>query len=103
MDVTQTDETLASEAASEAEHEEPRYMVVWGALALLTLVEIGVAFLGLSRSLTILALIGLAIWKAMLVALYYMHLRFEPRMLRVVAAAPLLPAAILVLLVLLEY
>jgi cytochrome c oxidase subunit 4 len=78
-------------------------MAIWGALAVLTMIEVGVAFLGMPRSVTILALLGLAIWKALLVALYFMHLRFEPKLLRVVAAAPLIPAIILVVLVLFEY
>jgi cytochrome c oxidase subunit 4 len=78
-------------------------MIIWGALAVLTVIEVGVAFLGLPRSATILALLGLAVWKALLVALYFMHLKYESRALRVIAAAPLLPAALLVLIVLLEY
>jgi cytochrome c oxidase subunit 4 len=86
-----------------AEHKAPRYMAVFGGLAILTLIEVGVAFLGLPRAATILALLGMAVWKALLVALYYMHLRFEPGLLRLVAAAPLVPAAILILLVMLEY
>jgi cytochrome c oxidase subunit 4 len=84
-------------------HARPRYMVIWGALAVLTAIEVGVAFLGLGRSTTILALLGLAIWKALLVAWYFMHLKYESNVLRIVAAAPLIPAAILILLVLLEY
>ena len=95
------DTTPAGGAA--AEHKPPRYMVVWGGLAILTLIEVGLAFMGLPRSATILALLGLAVWKALLVALYFMHLRFEPGALRLVAAAPLIPAAILVLLVMFEY
>ncbi len=88
---------------NEGEHKQPRYMIIWGALAVLTVIEVGVAFLGLPRSATILALLGLAVWKALLVALYFMHLKYESRALRVIAAAPLLPAALLVLIVLLEY
>lgn len=84
-------------------HAQPKYMAIWGALAVLTAIEVGVAFLGLSRSATILALLGLAVWKALLVALYFMHLKFESTALRIVAAAPLLPAALLIVIVLLEY
>ncbi|MFQ5888831.1 MAG: cytochrome C oxidase subunit IV family protein [Gemmatimonadota bacterium] len=87
----------------EARKRQPPYLAVFGGLALLTVVELGVAFMGLPRAVTILGLLGLAIWKALLVALYFMHLRFEPRLVSVVAAAPLLPAAILVVLVLMEY
>lgn len=100
-----------------AEHKKPRYMLVWGGLALLTLIEVYTAVmvrgamrgLGLDVSdetvtmLIILILVGLAIWKAMLVALYFMHLKWETRALKWLAAAPLLPAAIMVVVVLMEY
>lgn len=84
------------------EKKQPPYMVVFGTLGALTVVEIGVAFIGLPRTLTILALIVLAIWKALLVALYYMHLKFEPRPLWLVVASPLPLAVILVMAVLAE-
>jgi cytochrome c oxidase subunit 4 len=77
--------------------------VLMGVLAVLTLLEVGVAFMGFSRTATILALLGMAVWKALLVALYFMHLRFEPTAVRLVAAAPLVPAAILMLLVIFEW
>ena len=98
-----------------AEHKKPRYMLVWGGLALLTAIEVGTAFmvrsalsgLGVSEgtitTLIILILIGLAVWKAMLVALYFMHLKWETRALKWLAAAPLLPATIMVVVVLMEY
>jgi cytochrome c oxidase subunit IV len=82
--------------------KQPPYMVIFGALGLLTLIEISVAFVGLPEVYTILALILLAIWKALLVALYYMHLKFEPRPLWLVVASPLPLAVILVLAVLAE-
>lgn len=84
-------------------HDEPRYMLVWGGLALLTLLEVWVAATGLPKSLIVASLLGMAIWKAALVALYYMHLRFEPLRLVMLAVAPLLPAVILVLAVLQEF
>lgn len=85
------------------EHDEPNYMAVWAGLAALTLLEVWVATLGMSERTAILVLVGLAIWKAVLVALYYMHLRFEPRRLVMVALAPLPLAVILVMAVLMEF
>jgi len=79
-----------------AEHKAPNYIAVWAALAVLTMVELGVVYLQLPRRLTILALVFLALWKAMLVALYFMHLRFEPKRLLYVVLAPLPLAVILV-------
>lgn len=86
-----------------AKRKHPNYMAVWGALFVLTGIELGVAFMGLPRHLTIIALVFLAVWKALLVALYYMHLRFERLRVVLVAAAPLPLAFILVLAVLTEY
>lgn len=82
---------------------QPKYMVVFAALAVLTAIELGVAFLGFSEILTILVLLALAIWKAVLVALYYMHLRYEPKRLHVLVLAPLPLAIILVAAVLTEF
>jgi len=81
----------------------PRYMAVWAGLAALTALEVALAFMGFNRSATVIALLALAVWKALMVALYYMHLRWEPIPVRFVAAVPLVPAAILILLVLQEY
>ena len=82
---------------------QPKYMLVFGVLAVLTGIEVFVAFVGFPRTTTILLLVGLAMWKASLVALYYMHLRFEPLRLIVMVLAPLPLAVILVLAVLTEF
>jgi cytochrome c oxidase subunit 4 len=82
----------------------PNYYGVWLALFVLTAIEVGVAFLShLPRTFLILALVFLAVWKALLVAMYYMHLRFERLRLIILAAVPLPLAFILVLAVLTEY
>ena len=73
----------------------PSYMRIFVFLALLTAVELAVAFSPLPKLSQVLFLIALAIAKATLVALYYMHLRFEGRLLRLIAVAPLLFAIIL--------
>lgn len=84
-------------------HPQPRYLLVWGGLALLTAVEVGAAFVGLPRKVTIIVLVALAIWKALLVALYFMHLKYEPHGLRIIALAPILPAILLVVIIMMEY
>jgi hypothetical protein len=61
------------------------------------------AFSGLPKIWIALGLIVMAVWKAILVALYYMHLRFEPPRLWVLAVTPLPLAVILVLTVLVEF
>ena len=80
----------------------PNYMGVFLGLALLTGAELGIAFLPWPKRVLVLILIALALWKAVLVALYYMHLRFEPRRLWFLAASPLPLAVILVTAVLYE-
>lgn len=95
------DPTQADGSGEEREH--PNYLAVWGGLAFLTLLEVGVAFVDLPRSVIVLALLGMAVWKALLVALYFMHLRFETRRVVMVAVAPLPLAAILILTVLAEF
>lgn len=80
----------------------PNYMGIWGVLFALTAVEVMVAFVALSKITIILVLLALAVWKAMLVALYYMHLKFEPRRMWILAAVPLPLATILIWTVLYE-
>jgi cytochrome c oxidase subunit 4 len=87
----------------QVKHSHPNYIGIWVALAVLTGIELGVAFLPWSKTTLILLLIGLAVWKALLVALYFMHLRFEPNRLRILAIAPLPLAVILVTAVITEY
>lgn len=88
-------------AGDEGGRSGPNYYLVWFYLLVLTIVEVGVAFLsGLPDTVLILILLGLAVWKAALVAMYYMHLRFEPPRLVVMVLAPL-PLAILITIVVL--
>ena len=81
----------------------PNYIGVFLALAVLTAVELGVAFLPWSKPTLILLLLFLAVWKALMVALYFMHLRYEPNRLRILAIAPLPLAVILVVAVIQEF
>ena len=78
------------------EHKAPNYVAVWGMLAILTMVEVAVVYMGLPRRLMVVSLVFLAMWKALLVALYFMHLKFEPKRLLYVVLAPLPLAIILV-------
>jgi cytochrome c oxidase subunit 4 len=84
-------------------HAHPSYMLIWVVLAVLTGLELTVAFLPWQKRTLILILIAMALYKALLVALYYMHLRFEQRRLRILAFAPLPFTVILVIAVLQEH
>ncbi len=82
---------------------EPRYFLIWFILLVLTLAEVGYAFLSLPKWILATGLILMAVWKAVLVALYYMHLRFEPKRLWILAVSPLPLAVILVVAVMTEF
>ncbi len=69
---------------------EPNYMAVFYWLAALTAIEVGVTFLPLTKLAIGAMLVVLAFTKAALVALYFMHLKFERRTLALVAITPVL-------------
>jgi cytochrome c oxidase subunit 4 len=73
-----------------AHHEEPNYMGVFWWLLVLTILEIGVIYAPIAHFAIVLLLVGLALTKASLVALYYMHLALEKRTLGIIALTPLL-------------
>ena len=87
-------------AESHAEHHGPSYMAIFWYLAVLTVVEIGVIFLPIGRLAIGVLLVSMASAKAALVALYFMHLRFETKTLGYIALTPVLIAALLVLVLL---
>ena len=78
------------------EHKHPNYMAIFWYLAILTAVEIGVIFLPFGKLTNGTLLCALALGKAALVAMYFMHLRFETRTLGMVAVTPLAIATLLV-------
>ena len=69
----------------------PLYFQIFGALAFLTLAEVGVTYGPPEmKYIIVAALVVLALTKAALVATYYMHLRFEKSTLAVIAVIPLI-------------
>ena len=68
-------------------HKRPNYLGVFLILAVLTAVEVGVTYLPLPR---IPILVPLALAKASLVALYYMHLKSDRRVFSVIFVMGLL-------------
>jgi cytochrome c oxidase subunit 4 len=84
-------------------HAHPNYVLIWVFLAALTALELFVAFIHWPKTVIILILVGMAFYKAALVGLYYMHLRFEPNRVRILALAPLPLFAVLVCAVITEF
>lgn len=77
-----------------------QYWVIWLYLLLLTVVEVGLVYVpGIPRGLMVSALFALAIAKAVLVGLFYMHLKHETRVLKwsvaIPMASPVVYAAVL--------
>jgi cytochrome c oxidase subunit 4 len=81
-------------------HTEPNYMRIFWYLLVLTILEIIVALLPLGTLAKGILLVGMALGKAAMVALYFMHLRFETRTLGVIAFTPLLICVFLVFMLL---
>ncbi len=77
-------------------HSHPNYWASWAYLLILTVVELGIAFLPWTKEVQILVLLFLAIWKALLVALFFMHLKWEGNRMRIFAIAPL-PLTVIVI------
>ena len=75
------------------EHQGPSYIAVFIYLTLLTAAELGIYKLGLPQAVMIGSLVALALAKATLVAMYFMHLSGERKGLWVVAAVPLVIVA----------
>ena len=81
-----------------AHRKHPPYLLIWLYLALLTVAEVVLAFeLPLSQNMKLILLLVLAVWKAALVGMFFMHLKFEKWNLRILALIPLPLAAIFIL------
>jgi cytochrome c oxidase subunit IV len=80
-----------------SEHVLPKklYFAVFGALIGLTAITTGVAFIDLGPFNTVVALV-IAVFKATLVVLFFMHLKYQTGMTRVVIVAALLWLAVLI-------
>jgi len=71
-------------------HQEPNYMAVFFALFVLTVAEVAVVYFHFLPRLAIVgSLVVMAFTKAVLVASYFMHLKFEKRTLALIAATPI--------------
>ncbi len=82
-----------------AEHKHPNYMAIFWYLAVLTAGEIIIVLPQVRPESTVVVgvlLCAFAIAKAALVAMYFMHLRFEARTLGMIAVTPLVIATLLV-------
>jgi cytochrome c oxidase subunit 4 len=78
-------------------HHEPNYMGVFVWLVILTVLELAVVYMPFTKLVIAALLISLAVTKAALVALYFMHLKFERGTLALVALSPFVLCVFLIL------
>lgn len=82
-----------NEQLNASKHEEPNYLKIFYWLCALTAIEILFALIPngpiYSKWFQGFLLISTAVWKAALVALYFMHLKYEKQILGTIAMIPL--------------
>ena len=81
---------------AEQGHKHPNYMAIFWYLAILTVVEIAVIYMPLAKFTIGVLPCAMALTKAALVAMYFMHLKFETKILGWIAVTPLAIATLLV-------
>ena len=79
-----------------------KYVLIWVWLAGLMLLGVALSYLPISVRTLVLLVLTLSAIKALLVAAYYMHLKFDARFLTLVAAIPIPLVIILIIALLLD-
>ena len=81
-------------------HSQNNYIKIFIILSVLTVIEVGITFLGLPKMLLASLLVFFAVWKAALVAMHFMHLKLEKKTLSIVALVPFVLCVFLILMLL---
>ena len=77
------------------DHPKVPYFAIAGILFVMTVITIAVSFVNLGKAGNVLLALAVASFKASLVMMFFMHLKYEKRTLVLIALAPFLLAAIL--------
>jgi len=80
---------LPAEPAAQGTSRARQYLIIFFALFLLTVIEVAVTYVQGHKTQVVLALFTLAAVKAACVALFFMHLKWETRVLRATVVIPL--------------
>lgn len=101
---------MSAEHSTLVEHDEGHgkrpYMAIFWLLLALTVVEVSSIFLpegAVPDFIIAIFLLTLAVAKAALVAMYYMHLRYDPRLLWAVFLGPFLLAILFAVIIIFQY
>jgi cytochrome c oxidase subunit 4 len=99
------DRSMAEAHAHELAHDHPHpnYMAIFWWLLGITIAEVAVTFVPMSYAMLVIILLVMAFAKAILVALYFMHLKFDNKILMVIAAVPVVLAGIAIAIISYEY
>ena len=79
------------------------YLKIFAALFVLTVVEVVISQSGMPHTAMVVLLIAFALVKAGLVAVYFMHLKYDATFLSIIAYAPLAVASILIFMLGMEW
>ena len=94
-------------ASTHEEHEHTQvpdslYVKIWGILITLTVLTVSVSYLNM-QNVKVLTAMMIATVKATLVILYFMHLRYESRLVAILTVVVLATYAILIVLTFSDY
>ena len=78
------------------------YVALWALLVLATLAEVTVRSLSISLSVLIIGIIAISTAKAVSIALYFQHLRYEPKVLAILPLAAIVVLSTLLITALLS-
>ena len=98
-----TEETKIGGIETEEEHWHPPYWRIFVILLALTAIEMGLAIFPGPKWMAVSLMIVIAIVKIAYIARYFMHLKFDQKVLGAIACAPLLFASCMIFYLLLEF
>ena len=78
-------------------HSTSNYIKIFWILLVLTVVEVAVVYMKPPKMLLASLLVIFAVWKAALVAMHFMHLKYEKKTLTIVALTPFVLCIFLIL------
>lgn len=86
-----------SHAAGHVEHPPVPYFAIFGTLCVFTIVTIGASYVELGKAGNVLLALAIAAFKASLVMLFFMHLKYEKRPIVLIALAPFALVVVLIM------